>query len=236
MNFLKRQAKQGHACKGWLDLCSLLPSSLHLPCISKDTYSWFKHLSVGEQSMDIIYSSLSEKNKNFPLQTWWGQAGESQASGKLWGGNVAVADQLSSHCSGWYLFSLTLLSGNQPHSRNGASGGMPPTNPGHHATEASEAAGGKGETLWPGWVGLGNWSSHQKNKHPNTALSQLSFAPKQPFQSRGQCQHCYGRWKTSRGVSKGHGDWMGEFPLHLPLSSQWLPEWMHTPMRSIVSR
>lgn len=73
-----------------------------------------------------------------------------------WGGNVAVVDQLSIHHRGWHLSSPTPLGESQPRSRSRASTGMPPTNPSPHSKEASEVTGGKGETLWPGQVGLGN--------------------------------------------------------------------------------
>lgn len=70
MNFLNGQTKQREAWKGWLDLYSLLLPSLHLLCVSKDIYSWFKCPCVGEQSMDIIYYSLSEKRNTSPLRSW----------------------------------------------------------------------------------------------------------------------------------------------------------------------
>lgn len=71
-----------------------------------------------------------------------------------------------------------------------------------------------------------------------TPLSHSSALPPNSLSRAGGSVNSviYGRWKTSRGVSKGHGDWMGEFPLHLPLPSQRLPERMHIPMRSILSR
>lgn len=65
-----------------------------------------------------------------------------------------MAGQLSRHRSSWHLVCPIPPVRNQPRSWSRASGGMSPTNPGLHSKEVSEAAGGKGETLRSGQVGL----------------------------------------------------------------------------------
>lgn len=128
--------------------------TLHLPCISKGTCSWFKNISVGKQSMDIIYYSPPRKKNIFLLhplmRTAQGRA-KYQLEEPSWGVaiwqrqiNLATTrdDGTFSPPPHWVENSLT--AGAAP-----VVGCFPPT-------QASGAPGVQAETLWPTQVGLGN--------------------------------------------------------------------------------
>lgn len=107
--------------------------TLHPPCVSKGTCSWFKDCSVGKQSTDIIYD-LPPRNKNiFPLQLLT-RAGQGRAKYQLEETSCGVSiwqrqinqqppqrlEPFLPHPTPWV----------RDHSRSSASSELPSTNPG----------------------------------------------------------------------------------------------------------